>query len=68
MNEAIHCLTPKCGSVRWRRGLCMPCYSRIQRLVKKGLVTWEALERKGESLPRLRNPDWGFDPTFRSGS
>jgi len=34
------------------RGLCATCYRQAWRLVKKGVQTWAALEKRGKSSPR----------------
>jgi hypothetical protein len=42
------CLAPNCKSTKIRsQHLCSRHYQQAQRLVKKGVTTWEKLERKG---------------------
>ena len=58
MKKAMRCLFPKCKiTERGGRGLCSSHYATAHMLVKKGLVTWEQLEKKGKADPPKRK--WG---------
>ena len=49
--ETGRCLRPDCGRAARIRGLCHSCYNCALKLVKRGLVTWTALEDSGKALP-----------------
>lgn len=47
------CLNPECGAPPplAARGLCDHCYSQARTAVKRGEVTWAALEKRGVARP-----------------
>lgn len=52
MKQNVKCLNPHCQKEAATRGLCIGCYNVARRLVKKGIVTWETLQKHG----RVRKP------------
>lgn len=63
VNVRGRCLNPLCSSFRFSRGLCSACYQSANRLIKRGVLTWKDLERKGKSLPLL---PLGYRPTEKT--
>ena len=47
MKAKVKCLNPRCQKEAATRGLCPNCYGVARRLVKKGVVTWEMLQKHG---------------------
>ena len=47
------CLYDKCQSKEHSRGLCCKHYNRVMVFIKKGLTTWEELEKKGKVRHKL---------------
>jgi hypothetical protein len=46
----MQCLNPDCGIPAVGRGLCKPCYMLARKLVRRGDITWEELERHKRCL------------------
>ena len=54
MNEELkkYCLVPECKEEHPnRRGMCQRHYRMAAEDVRKGIITWELLERVGAALP-----------------
>jgi len=47
MKEKKVCIRPNCGKPAMTRHLCPTCYQTASNLVRRGLTTWEKLEKKG---------------------
>lgn len=47
---------PRCRrpSLRRQRGVCIPCYAVLFRMVRRGETTWAELERRGLCVPKKR--------------
>lgn len=45
------CLNPGCKRTAATRGLCHSCYNAVAGYVRRGLTTWENLERQGKAKP-----------------
>ena len=43
--ENYQCKTSNCVGVQYARGLCLSCYMSALRMIKKGKITWEILEK-----------------------
>jgi hypothetical protein len=52
--KKTECVVEQCYDIVKTRGLCHKCYQYASKLVRRGLVTWEDLEKRGKSLPRKR--------------
>ena len=60
LTNATVCLTRGCyGGGKITRGLCKSCYNKLNHIVRLGLDTWDALERRGFALPISKLPNGG---------
>jgi hypothetical protein len=52
------CIVPNCTKMQApiKRGLCMMCYNKANKLVTLGTTTWEALEAMGLANPQDNDP------------
>ncbi len=48
----MKCLNGSCETTAVYRGLCVPCYNAMCRLVSKNTFTWEELIEKKQALPK----------------
>lgn len=52
MENCLRCKKPLgCGQCR---GLCTTCYSKWNKIVRRGGTTWDALETRGKCLKAKR--------------
>ena len=52
----MKCLNPECASDAKARGLCNACFGAAAYYIRKGVMTWEQLEKEGKAVPMKKGP------------
>lgn len=52
-SDEVKCIVPDCDANRsYGRGLCVTHYGSIHHMIRRGITTWDDLEKRGKVLPK----------------